>query len=67
LVIATECRQAHSKPSPFQSKEFGVPYRVVINLPTNSRTVAEQVAETIRHLYEPVNLSFTVEIEEVAE
>lgn len=42
-------------------------FRVIVTLPTKSRRVAEQVATTIRNLYQEVGLSLTVEVEEVEE
>lgn len=40
-------------------------YRVIVTLPTKSRQAVEQVASTIRNLYREVDLSMTVEVEEV--
>lgn len=39
-------------------------FRVIVTLPTGSHTVAEQVATTIRNLFQDVGLSMTVEVED---
>ena len=42
-------------------------YRVIVTLQSSSRRVAEQVAITIRNMYQQVGLGMTVTVEEVEE